>query len=233
MQPEQMRAARAALNWSLDRLAEASGVHRNTLSNFETRKYLADQGTIMAAERALKAAGVIPVQTDDATGVLMRRFRVGDFVRFRQGSRVPLSFGIAPGAVGRVIEVEPHPPMTGPTYRMSVDFDGTDIPGVFRFEYELVSASDYTLKAFVESTGLKMIPNGHFVANPDADAEARPDNDMKNVPKTVGALIVVPTADMGLSNTLCARGFFPKETWQGSLCLMYRQLSDGVLRTSP
>jgi transcriptional regulator with XRE-family HTH domain len=54
MQPEQMRAARAALNRSLEDLASASGVRRNTLSNFETRKYDGDPAKLAKAKSVLE-----------------------------------------------------------------------------------------------------------------------------------------------------------------------------------
>lgn len=50
--------ARAALNWSLQTLANASGVHRNTISNFETGKFAGDPATLTAMRAALEAAGV-------------------------------------------------------------------------------------------------------------------------------------------------------------------------------
>ena len=50
--------ARAALNWSLEALAKAAGVHRNTISNFETEKYAGDPEKLAAIQRALEAAGI-------------------------------------------------------------------------------------------------------------------------------------------------------------------------------
>ena len=50
MRPEQVRMARALLNWALDGLAEISGVHRNTISNFETGKYEGDPEKLAAIE---------------------------------------------------------------------------------------------------------------------------------------------------------------------------------------
>jgi transcriptional regulator with XRE-family HTH domain len=58
VKPSQVRMARAALNWSLQQLAEAAGVHRNTISNFEIGKYAGDPQTLTAIESALEAAGV-------------------------------------------------------------------------------------------------------------------------------------------------------------------------------
>ncbi len=144
MQPEQMRAARAALNWSLDDLASASGIHRNTLSNFETRKYDGEPGKLARAKRVLESAGVIFIEENgEAAGVRLRRFQVGDLVRFRPQTNVRFGFDIAADEIGTVVEVEPHPPRMGPTYMMMVKFPSRaePLPYVFRFEYELVKAA--------------------------------------------------------------------------------------------
>jgi transcriptional regulator with XRE-family HTH domain len=50
--------ARAALNWSLQQLSAAAGVHRNTISNFETGRYAGEPATLEAIRTALEAAGV-------------------------------------------------------------------------------------------------------------------------------------------------------------------------------
>jgi hypothetical protein len=67
-----------------------------------------------------------------------RRFQDGDTVRFRAKSRVPLNFDIVSDEVGTVIGVEPHPPETGPTYRIRVQFPRALVEYTFEFEYELV-----------------------------------------------------------------------------------------------
>ena len=72
MKPAQMRMARAALNWSLRELAEAAGVHRNTISNFETGKYAGDPATLAAIRTALEAAGV-EFTNGDQPGVRLRK----------------------------------------------------------------------------------------------------------------------------------------------------------------
>src|ERR1700722_10130349 len=121
MRPEQTRMARALLNWSLDDLAEVSGVHRNTISNFETSRYAGDPAKVAAIKYALESAGVIFVdENGEGSGVRLRRFRVGDVVRFRSQTRVRFSFDITADELGTVVGVEPHPPQTGPTYRMDV-----------------------------------------------------------------------------------------------------------------
>jgi transcriptional regulator with XRE-family HTH domain len=54
----QVRMARAALNWSVRDLAEAAGIHRNTVTNIETGRYAGDATTLAAIVGALKRAGV-------------------------------------------------------------------------------------------------------------------------------------------------------------------------------
>lgn len=70
-----------------------------------------------------------------------RRFQVGDLVKLRPGSRVGYGFSpvIHPDEVGEVVDVEPHPPQTGPTYRVAVRFSGgRDVAFTFSFEFVLV-----------------------------------------------------------------------------------------------
>ncbi|WP_306111372.1 MULTISPECIES: helix-turn-helix transcriptional regulator [unclassified Roseovarius] len=50
--------ARAALNWSLADLSSASGVHRNTISNYETGRYELNAENSQKVKTALEAAGV-------------------------------------------------------------------------------------------------------------------------------------------------------------------------------
>ena len=54
----QVRMARGALNWTVTDLAEATGLHRNTITNFETGKYAGDRLSVDAIEAALSRAGV-------------------------------------------------------------------------------------------------------------------------------------------------------------------------------
>lgn len=74
MKPAQVRMARAALNWSLADLSKAAGVHRNTISNFETGRYGGSEEALAAIERALESAGVefIP-ENGGGAGVRLRK----------------------------------------------------------------------------------------------------------------------------------------------------------------
>lgn len=73
-------------------------------------------------------------------GVALRRFQIGDIVRFRPQTRLRLSFDIRADEIGTVVGLEPHPPQTGPTYRIEVEFARARVPYAFSFEYELVQA---------------------------------------------------------------------------------------------
>jgi transcriptional regulator with XRE-family HTH domain len=50
--------ARAALNWTVRDLAEASGFHRNTITNIEVGHYAGDPETLAKIEGTLRNAGV-------------------------------------------------------------------------------------------------------------------------------------------------------------------------------
>lgn len=226
MQPEQMRAGRAVLNWSLERLAEESKVHRNTLWNFETGKFNGEPHKLAAVEKALTSAGVIFVPD---SGVALRRFRVGDRVKFRRETRLRLSFGIEADEIGVVVAVEPHPPMTGPTYRMRVKFgECAPLALVFKFEYELVHPVVDSLKEFVETNGRSMIPNGQFVVRPAMNTEPQIESELTKLPPELESLIIIPTADEKLRLDVESRGFFQRESC-AALRLMWRQHPDGSL----
>ena len=58
----------------LQDLADKAGVHRNTISNFETGKYAGDPDTLAAIRKALEKAGVIFVEENgDGPGVRLRK----------------------------------------------------------------------------------------------------------------------------------------------------------------
>lgn len=59
MTSAQVRAARGLLNWTVRDLADAAGVHRNTITNLETGRYAGDAATVAAIQAALEQAGVI------------------------------------------------------------------------------------------------------------------------------------------------------------------------------
>jgi transcriptional regulator with XRE-family HTH domain len=76
VKPAQVRMARAALNWSLADLAKASGVHRNTISNFETGKYGGEPSSLAAIRAALETAGVeFIAENGGGAGVRLRKAR--------------------------------------------------------------------------------------------------------------------------------------------------------------
>jgi transcriptional regulator with XRE-family HTH domain len=50
--------ARAALDWTVRDLAEATQLHRNTITNIETGRYAGDQETLARIASVFKRAGV-------------------------------------------------------------------------------------------------------------------------------------------------------------------------------
>jgi len=54
----QVRMARAALNWTVRDLAEATGLHRNTVTNIEVGRYAGDARSLELIAATLKKAGV-------------------------------------------------------------------------------------------------------------------------------------------------------------------------------
>jgi transcriptional regulator with XRE-family HTH domain len=54
----QVRMARAALNWSVRDLAEASGLHRNTITNIEVGRYAGTLDSLALIESVLRKAGI-------------------------------------------------------------------------------------------------------------------------------------------------------------------------------
>jgi transcriptional regulator with XRE-family HTH domain len=50
--------ARAALNWTVRDLADATGLHRNTVTNLEIGRYAGDPHTLTIIEHVLLKAGV-------------------------------------------------------------------------------------------------------------------------------------------------------------------------------
>jgi transcriptional regulator with XRE-family HTH domain len=54
----QLRMARAALNWTVRDLADATGLHRNTISNIEVGRYAGDEHSLRTIENVLRKAGI-------------------------------------------------------------------------------------------------------------------------------------------------------------------------------
>jgi transcriptional regulator with XRE-family HTH domain len=64
--------ARAALNWTVRDLAEATGLHRNTINNIEVGRYMGDPKSLAIIEKILIRAGV-EFTNGDAPGVKLRK----------------------------------------------------------------------------------------------------------------------------------------------------------------
>ena len=70
----QVRMARAALNWTVRDLAEAAGLHRNTITNIEVGRYGGDPETLATIEAVLRRAGVEFIdENGGGAGVRLRK----------------------------------------------------------------------------------------------------------------------------------------------------------------
>lgn len=70
----QVRMARAALNWTVRDLAEAAGIHRNTVTNIEVGRYGGDPKTLETIEKTLRRAGVEFIdENGGGAGVRLRK----------------------------------------------------------------------------------------------------------------------------------------------------------------
>ena len=66
--------ARAALNWTVRDLAQATGLHRNTITNIEVGRYAGDPETLSTIETVLKRAGVEFIdENGGGAGVRLRK----------------------------------------------------------------------------------------------------------------------------------------------------------------
>ena len=75
----QVRMARGALNWTVRDLAEAAGLHRNTITNLEVGRYAGDPETLAVIERVLRQAGVDFIdENGGGPGVRLRKGRSRD-----------------------------------------------------------------------------------------------------------------------------------------------------------
>lgn len=74
MTPAQCRAARALLDWSQQRLAEAANVGNATIRNFEGGNSTPQAATLAMLRGALETAGVIFVaENGEGPGVRLRK----------------------------------------------------------------------------------------------------------------------------------------------------------------
>jgi transcriptional regulator with XRE-family HTH domain len=74
MTSAQVRAARGLINWTVRDLAEKSGVHRNTITNFETGRYAGSPEAVAAIRAALELAGVVFLpENGNGPGVALRK----------------------------------------------------------------------------------------------------------------------------------------------------------------
>lgn len=71
---DQLRAARALVNWTRDQLAEASGATTRTLARLEVGETKARASTARAIRTALEAAGVIFIaENGEGPGVRLKK----------------------------------------------------------------------------------------------------------------------------------------------------------------
>ena len=74
MTSAQIRMARAAVKWTIRDLAEATGLHRNTITNIEIGRYVGDASTLATIEMTLKRAGVVFIdENGGGAGVRLRK----------------------------------------------------------------------------------------------------------------------------------------------------------------
>jgi transcriptional regulator with XRE-family HTH domain len=66
--------ARAALNWTVRDLANATGLHRNTISNIEVGRYAGDPATLALILEVLSREGVVFIdENGGGPGVRLRK----------------------------------------------------------------------------------------------------------------------------------------------------------------
>jgi len=66
--------ARAALNWTVRDLAEATGLHRNTINNIEVGRYAGDPNSIAVIQAVMQKAGVqFIAENGGGPGVRLRK----------------------------------------------------------------------------------------------------------------------------------------------------------------
>ena len=66
--------ARAALNWTVRDLANATGLHRNTITNIEVGRYAGDPATIAVIEQVFIREGLVFIdENGGGAGVRLRK----------------------------------------------------------------------------------------------------------------------------------------------------------------
>lgn len=74
MTSAQVRMARAALNWTVRDLADATGLHRNTITNIEVGRYAGDAATLAAIKEVFAREGVLFIdENGGGVGVRLRK----------------------------------------------------------------------------------------------------------------------------------------------------------------
>ena len=78
----QVKMARAALGWTVRDLAEATGLHRNTINNVEVGRYGGDPATMQKIQKVLVAAGVEFIdENGGGPGVRLRKHQRSKKIR--------------------------------------------------------------------------------------------------------------------------------------------------------
>lgn len=66
--------ARAALGWTVRDLAEATGLHRNTITNIEVGRYSGEPETLNLIQKVLTREGIIFIEENGGgVGVRLRK----------------------------------------------------------------------------------------------------------------------------------------------------------------
>ncbi|MFV3076628.1 helix-turn-helix domain-containing protein [Niveispirillum fermenti] len=68
LSPAQCRAARGLLDWSQEQLAQASGLSRSTVRDFESGRHDPHRGSIALLLQTLADQGVEPLSADQGQG---------------------------------------------------------------------------------------------------------------------------------------------------------------------
>ena len=88
----QLRIARAALKWSINDLARAAGIPRNTISDFENGKIAGDRRKLAAIRRSLESAGVVFIADNGGdVGVRLRKRSIDSRAETETGRGAPLT----------------------------------------------------------------------------------------------------------------------------------------------